>query len=255
MSHRLAQHDWDYGSLDYEIRIDKLTAPPIWLSDLVGSRPLLESFWRSPQRPIDEWRKDATDTEFLAEIVVADRPGYLVVDQSATTASRTFRQEVRVSTGLVSSDTAHALVRALQTTWDDLEYRIPPEGDELEIDAGDYVLRGWLESNDGDSRFDRADRFCNRARRIECEPGRAITKVLGLSRRTDRGARWFRSGHAEPTFIYEVWGHPEVEDDREIYYDDGVRSDGYRLLVRISDLAEFLRGQGLEMIMEAGFAP
>jgi hypothetical protein len=90
-SHRLAQHDWDYGSLDYEIRIDKLTAPPIWLSDLVGSRPLLEGFWRSPQRPIDEWRKDATDTEILAEIMVADRPGYLVVYQSATTASRTFR--------------------------------------------------------------------------------------------------------------------------------------------------------------------
>lgn len=252
MSHRLAQHDWDYGSLDYEIRIGKLTVPPIWLSDLVGNRPLLEGFWRSPQRPIDEWRKDATDTEILAEIMVADRPGYLVVDQSATTASRTFRHEVRVSTGLVSSDTAHALVRALQTTWDDLDYRIPPEGDDLEIDTGDYVLRGWLKTNDGDSRFDRADRFCNGARRIECEPGRAITKVLGLSRQTDHGARWFRSGHAEPTFIYEVWGHPEVEDDREIYYDDGVRSDGHRLLVRISDLAEFLHGQGLEMIMEAG---
>ncbi|MDG3580716.1 NACHT domain-containing protein [Rhizobium sp. YJ-22] len=251
-SHRLAQHDWDYGSLDYEIRIDKLTVPPIWLSDLVGGRPLLESFWRPPQRPIAEWRKDATDPEILAEIMVADRPGYLVVDQSATTASRTFRHEVRVSTGLVSSDTAPALVRALQTTWDDFDYRIPPEGDDLEIDAGDYVLRGWLKSNDGDSRFDRPDRFCNGTRRIECEPGRAITKVLGLSRQTDRGARWFRSDHSEPTFIYEVWGHPEVEDDREIYYDDDVRSDGYRLLVRISDLAEFLHGQGMEMIMESG---
>lgn len=251
-SHRLAQHDWDYGSLDYEIRIGKLTAPPIWLSDLVGSRPLLENFWRSPQRPIDEWRKDATDTEFLAEIMVADRPGYLVVYQSATTASRTFRQEVRVSTGLVSSDTAHALVRALQTTWDESGYLIPPEGDDLEIDTDDYVLRGWLKSNDSDSRFDRADRFSNGARRIECEPGRAITDVLGLSLQIDRGARWFRSNDSEPTFIYEVWGHPEVEDDREIYYDDRVRSDGYRLLVRVSDLAEFLHSQRLEMIMEAG---
>lgn len=251
-SHRLAHHDWDYGSLDYEIRINKLTEPPIWLSDLVGGRPLLEGFWRPPQRPIDEWRRDATDAEILAEIMVADRPGYLVVDQSATSASRVFRHEVRVTTGLVSSDAAHALVRALQTTWDDFDYRIPPEGDDLEIDAGDYILRGWLKSNDGDSRFDRIDRFCNGVRRIECEPGRAVTKVLGLSRRTDRGARWFRSGQTEPTFIYEVWGHPEVEDDREIYYDDDVRSDGYRLLVRISDLVEFLHGQELEMIMEAG---
>lgn len=251
-THRLAPHDWDYGSLEYEIHIDKLTVPPIWLSDLVGNRPLLEGFWRPPQRPIAEWRKDATDTEILAEIMVADWPGYLVVDQSATTASRTFRHEVTVSTSLVSPDTAPALMRALQTTWDDFDYRIPPEGDDLEIDDGDYVLRGWLKSNDGDSRFDRTDRFCNGARRIECEPGPAITKVLGLSRQTDRGARWFRSNHSEPTFIYEVWGHPEVEDDREIYYDDDVRSDGYRLLVRMSDLAEYLNGQGMELIMEAG---
>lgn len=251
-SHRLAQHDWDYGSLDYEIRIDKLTVPPIWLSDLVGGRPLLASFWRPPQRPIAEWRKDATDPEILAEIMVADRPGYLVVDQSATTASRTFRHEVRVSTGLVSSDTAPALVRALQTTWDDLDYRIPPEGDDLEIDAGDYVLRGWLKSNDGDSRFDRNDRFCNGARRVECEPGSVVSRLLSLTRQTGRGCQWFRPGQSEPTFIYEVWGHPEVEDDREIYYDDDVRSDGYRLLVRISDLAEFLHSRGMEMIMESG---
>ena len=251
-SHRLAQHDWDYGSLDYEIRMDKLTVPPIWLSDLVGIRPLLESFWRSPHRPINEWRNDATDTEILAEIMVADRPGYLVVHQSARTASRNFRQDVTVSTGLVSSETAHALLRALQTTWDDFDYRIPPEGDDLEIDTGDYVLRGWLKNNDSDSRFDRADRFSNGARRIECEPGRAVTDTLGLSRQTDRGARWFRLGHAEPSLIYEAWGHPEVEDNREIYYDDRVRSDGYRLLVRISDLAEFLHSQGLEMILEAG---
>lgn len=251
-SHRLAQQEWDYGSLDYEIRIDKLTVPPIWLSDLVGSRPLLEGFWRPPQRPISEWRTDATDTEILAEIMVADRPGYLVVDQSATTASRTFRHKVRVHTSLVSPATASALVRALQTTWDDFDYRIPPEGDDLEIDDGDYVLRGWLKSNDGDSRFDRNDRFSNSARRLECEPGRTITSMLGLSRSTDRGARWFRSNHSEPTFIYEAWGHPEVEDDREFYYDDDVRSGGYRLLVRISDLAEFLHGQGMDLILEAG---
>lgn len=251
-SHRLAKQDWDYGSLGYEIRIDKLTVPPIWLSDLVGSRPLLEGFWRPPQRPISEWRKDATDTEIIAEIMVADRPGYLVVDQSTTTASRTFRHEVRIHTSLVSPATASALVRALQTTWDDFDYRIPPEGDDLEIDDGDYVLRGWLKSNDGDSRFDRNDRFCNAARRIECEPGRTITSMLGLSRSTDRGARWFRSNHSEPTFLYEVWGHPEVEDDREIYYDDDVRSGGYRLLVRISDLAEFLHSQGMDLILEAG---
>lgn len=251
-SRRLAQQDWDYGSLDYEIRLDKLTAPPVWLSDLVGSRPLLEGFWRPPHRPIVEWRKDATDTEFLAEIMVADRPGYLVVDQSATTASRSFRHVVRVTSSLVSPETAPALVRALQTIWDDFDYRIPPEGDDLEIDDGDYLLRGWLKANEGDSRFDRNDRFCNGARRIECEPGRAITKALGLSRPTDGRARWFRSNQSEPTFIYEVWGHPEIEDDGEIYYDDDVRSDGYRLLVRISDLAEFLHDQGMDLIMETG---
>ena len=62
-THRLAKHEWDSDSLDYEINIDKLTAPPVWLSDLLGSRPLLEGLWRPPSRPIAEWRKDATDAE------------------------------------------------------------------------------------------------------------------------------------------------------------------------------------------------
>lgn len=251
-THRLAQQEWDYGSLEYEIRIDKLTEPPIWLSDLVGSRPLLEGFWRPPQRPVAEWRKDATDTEILAEIMVADRPGYLVVDQSATTVSRAFRHEVRINTSLVSSATALALVRALQTTWDSFDYRIPPESDDLEINDGDYQLRGWLRSNDGDSRFDRTDRFSNSIRRIECEPGRAVKEALGLSYQFDQCARWYRANDSEPTFIYEAWGHPEAENDREAYYGDDVRSDGYRLLVRISDLAEFLNGQGTDLILEAG---
>jgi hypothetical protein len=251
-THRLAQQEWDYGSLEYEIRIDKLTEPPIWLSDLVGSRPLLEGFWRPPQRPVAEWRKDATDTEILAEIMVADRPGYLVVDQSATTVSRAFRHEVRINTSLVSSATARALVRALQTTWDSFDYRIPPESDDLEINDGDYQLRGWLRSNDGDSRFDRTDRFSNSIRRIECEPGRAVKEALGLSYQFDQCARWYRANDSEPTFIYETWGHPEAENDREAYYGDDVRSDGYRLLVRISDLAEFLNGQGTDLILEAG---
>lgn len=251
-STRLARREWDYGSLEYEIRIDKLTAPPIWLSDLVGIRPLLGSFWWPPTRSIPEWRTDATDVEILAEIMVADRPGYVVVDQSATSVSRTFRHDVRVTTSLVSPATAPALVRALQTTWNDFDYRIPPEGDELEINDEEYQLRGWLRNNDGDSRFDRTDRFCNSARRIECEPGRAVTKALNLSYRFDRSARWFRSNDPEPTFIYEAWGHPETENDREVYYDEDIRSDGHRLLMRISDLAEFLADQQMELIMEVG---
>ena len=157
-----------------------------------------------------------------------------------------------MNTGLVSPKTAPALVRALQTTWDDFDYRIPPEGDDLEIDDNEYQLRGWLKNNDGDSRFDRNDRFTNSARRIECEPGQAVKKALDLTFRFVDGARWYRADDPEPTFIYEVWGHPEAENDREGYYGDDVRSDGYRLLVRASDLAEFLEDQKMELILEVG---
>ena len=250
-THRLAKQEQIYASLECEIGMDKLTAPPIWLADLVGNRPLLEGFWRPPQRPISEWRKEATDVEILAEILVADRPGYLVVEQLSTAVSSAFRHEVRMTTGLVSPATAPSLIRALQTTWDETHFLIPPEGHYLEIESGDYVLRGWLKRNNSDSRFDRADRFCNSVHRIESEPGQTITKMLGLSRQTDFGARWFRSGHSEPTFIYEAWGSPDPEEDRKIYYDDEVRSDGYRLLIRISDLAEFLSGQDMDLIVEA----
>lgn len=125
-----------------------------------------------------------------------------MVDQSTTTASRTFLHEVKISTSLVSSATALSLVRALQTMqtiWDNFDYRIPADDDDLEIDVDDDQLRRWLGSNDGDSSFDRTDRFSNSVRRVECESGRAITKALGIN-------------DPEPTFIYGTWGHPEVND-------------------------------------------
>lgn len=100
---------------------------------------------------------------------------------------------MRASTGLVSSDTAHALVRALQAIWDDFDYRIPPERNDLEIDPGDYVLRGWLNGNDGDSRFNGADRFCTVRHKLPNETlvlGDKIASALNLHRSLDTPGRW-----------------------------------------------------------------
>lgn len=249
----MPEHPEDYGTLEYEIAIDRLTCPPIWLSDILGARPLTDSLWRTPSKPVKKWCNELSDEEAYDAILPADKSGYVVVAQSSTTRSSKFRNRVSLSTGLVSPSRAMALVRALQTTRDQFDYHIPPEHHEHEIQHGEFRLRGWLRRDQGDSRFDRLDRFSNGVRRIEASPGTAVTQFLGLSYRFAHGVKWFRSGAAKASMIYEAWGHPEVESERDEYVGEQVVSNGYRLLMAADDLAAFLTEQGMDLIVEAGF--
>jgi hypothetical protein len=243
----------DYGSLEYEIAVDRLTCPPIWLSDLLSARPTKESYWREPSKPVNEWFGELVDTEIHDVIFAGDRPGYIVVAQSSTTRSSKFRSHVHVTTGLVLPANALALVRALQTTRNPFDYHIPPEDHDHEIAHGEFRLRGWLRRDHGDSRFDRLDRFSNGVRRIEAAPGTAVTQSLGLSYQIANGAKWFRHEVTKPSMIYEAWGHPEVENERDDYVGERVVSEGYRLIIAADDLAVFLTEQGMDLILEVGF--
>ncbi|MBD0328312.1 MAG: hypothetical protein ICV68_17975, partial [Pyrinomonadaceae bacterium] len=128
-----------------------LTAPPFWLADFRGMKPLEARFWLPPQGDIEAWIDNVSDNDFLTELELDKDSSELIVGCHHETRSSSFNLTVTVDSALVSPSTAGALVRALQTIDDPLDYCLPSVTDHLEIDAPPYRLKGWLDDEYSDS--------------------------------------------------------------------------------------------------------
>jgi hypothetical protein len=251
-THRVARREYrDDDGLRYQISYNKLSTPGMWAADLVSPQPLELQLWCMSQlRP--EWFDDVPDDRFLAEAMPTSHPEYIVVDAYIETTWKRRQETTRVKSNLVSTETAQALVRALQTIEDNHDYYFYPEGHEAEIDDLGYVLKGWLKHHDGDPGPDKRDVFSNGLTRLETEPGARVTARFNLDRRLGAGSvQWIRPGETDPSFIYEAWG-PRERDEPQGYYGDEVRSTGERLLMRADHLAQFLTSEGFHLITKVG---
>lgn len=240
----------DYGTLAYKLRQNALTHPPFWLADLACPIPQVAAC--APTWEADAELSEATveDCEFLSIMMPSDEAEYVVVDCSIEVRKGKVRQTSRISSALVSPGTAHALVRALQTTACSFDYYICPEAHDQEIRQGNYQLIGWLRQLDRDTRLDDKDAFRNGISRIETVPGKKVSRHLGLTRNVDRRVTWSRDGVSAPSFIYEAWGEPEALNRSGYPSEEARRASGHRLLCRRDDLAEFLALQKMDLIVE-----
>ncbi|MDN8646964.1 hypothetical protein Q0S62_00810 [Stenotrophomonas indicatrix] len=248
-SRPLAARRYGVDELEERIGYNMLTMPPLWLADLAGPVPLQTGRWQTPSH-MDKWIKNVSDDDFLAELMVSDVPGFVVANAYIDDRSSEHHQTVRVSTALVSPQTAHALVRALQTTEDSSAFYICPEGHDLEIDEPGFQLSGWLVSPDGDTLLDEKDVFRNGVGRIDYSPGKSITQLLGLEYGVAPEIGWYRAGEQTPSFIYQAWGSQETETERDRRFGRQTESSGHRLLVCKCALAEFLDNRKQDLIAE-----
>ena len=250
-THRLAPIDeWGEDPFLYRLQGSKLTVPPIWLADLARPTPLEPRYWREDRAPGPEWLERVSDDEFLRELRATDYPGYVVVDAYAEAKWLTFEQTAKINSALVAPQTAHALVRALQSYDNPFDYYLCPEGHDLEIDDDEFSLKGWLQHREKGPGFDYADVYRNGIRRIETAPGTALTAALWLEERLTPQVTWWRPGAQQPALIYEEWGDREPEDERQRTFGGAVTSRGRRLLIREADLQAFLVTQGGDLIIE-----
>ena len=150
-----------------------------------------------PQDDVNTWVENVGDDDFLAELGLGSDDGMIVVRSSHETRSRNFMQSVRVETALVSPDTAGALVRALQTIDNSWDYRIPPAGDELEIDAPPYKLVGWLVDVQHELGIDERDPLRYGVRAIECRPAEKTETVSQSTVCLQRSGEMDRSQSSE----------------------------------------------------------
>ena len=253
-SHPLTKHRNvvdDSDELTNRVSYFKLTHPPIWLSDIVGQRPLQVKHWRQTN-PMPAGRySNIEDADFLSELLPTDRPDYVVARAELETCVRGHQETVKVFSALVSPQTGHALVNALQTVETEFNYLLGAEDRNWEISEDGIELKGWLRCPNEFGGFDEKDPFCNGIRLINSLPGKTVTTSHGLSFNDTPYPSWFKNGNAYPSVLYEAWGKEENaepnRDDR-----DRVVSSGFRLLVRKEYLAEILAKEEFDLITEIG---
>ncbi|GAB6154761.1 ATP-binding protein [Desulfosporosinus burensis] len=224
--------DDEYDSFESRLRHECLSAPPLWLADFRSPKPLESQLWFTPEKNLDLWVDDVGIGEFLNELGLTKPMDKIVVDSHHDTRSCDFYSSARVNTALVSPETASSLVRALQTVDNSWDYRIPPAGDELEIDCPPYKLVGWLDDPEHTSGIDEGDMLRYGVREIECIPSKKTATALNLTFTYDGQARWVNTNDGNIIFTYEAWGDNSDDDSGDRYrYDRTVRSSGWRLKV------------------------
>ena len=241
----------DYDTFEHWLSGEGLTAPPQWLADLRGPKPLESRFWFAPPGDIDAWIEDVGDHDFLTEMGLLKGNEALVVEGHHETRSRGFMLSVQVRSALVSGDTAISLVRALQTVDDSWDYHIPLAGNDSEIDVSPYKLKGWIIYDRHDLGIDERDPFRYEIRGLEYGPSYQTARVLNLEFVRDGRPRWIEGRSRKTIFIYEAWGdNRDDEGEDRLRYNGTVGSSGARLLCDKKALKTLLNRMGLDLILE-----
>lgn len=243
--------DDDYGTFGYRLKQEGLTQPPHWASDIRCPAPYEKRFHYPSTEISDVWLDLIKASDFDTELGLISDCNYLKVNSYHDIRTSEKRSTVRVSSALVSSVTALPLVRALQTSRDSHDYRLPPVGNDLEIDEDNYKLKGWLIDCYSDPRIDSTDPFNHGVKMIESAPSKSVTETLGLDRALEYPVCWIEKKTGKKAFIYETWGVAEKYGNaKEYLYDNEVVSDGHWLKVSKNSLIKYLLKINLDLIVE-----
>jgi hypothetical protein len=243
--------DDDYGTLGYMLKQEGLTQPPHWASDIRCPTPNEKRFHYPSIETPDVWIDLIKTNDFDTEIGLIPDCKYLTVDSYHDIRTSEKRSTVRISSALVSSVTALPLVRALQTSRDSHDYRLPPVGNDLEIDEDNYKLKGWVTDYYNDPRIDSTDPFNHGVRMIESAPSKNVIEVLGLDRTMEYPVCWIEKKTGEEAFIYETWGVLQKSGNvKEYISNNEIISDGHWLKISKDSLKKYLSKVDFDLIVE-----
>ncbi len=242
--------EWDEpgGPWGYWISSHIESSPHWWLSDLRSPAPL-EPYVYGRTRSVDEWREVAS-TDF-DDLLVVEHQGEkrLVVHSHVTVWSDDRHEYLSVRTALVSPETSHSLMRALQTANAD-DFFLPfEESDESsegrrEITEGEFELTGLLlEESVARESMEEHDPLARISYAFD-RPGAAfMMHASGQPNRT--GLEW-RDGAGGLITEVTIW-KDELGDDGDSHQK---RTEGTRTTVPIATMLSFLEAAGRDLIID-----
>ena len=211
-----------------------------WLADRRDPKPPFWSDWKDTEDS-DEWPTSVSKAGLLGQI---EDLQYIPIWGSWRTISGDREQFIRISTALVSPERSCALVRALQTATNPKDYYIPPAGDELEIDAGSFQLKGWVETESTNDGIDEYDPWAGVAHFPSIRPAKWLCDEFELSSDCE-GRVWRKPSETDGVLFRSLtWGRKEEERENRI------PESGSRLELQRKALWTCLELLGRDLIFE-----
>lgn len=238
--------DWHDG-WDKWLKGYMLTRPDgKWLSDRRDFAPLERQRWQIAKLPWDrekEWRWSilAEDFDRALGFTESVEPKYLTVGGSWNVSEDIRREDIHVSSALVSSKTSLALLRALQTADDFHDFKIPDEDEHFEIIEQGFKMSGWIQEPYCEFGFDKYDPLSGKIPWPGPRPGRKIIRLFKLI--PDEEGRTWRTGDSDVIWSC-IWG------DRKEGRHNRAGNYGQRLAIDVDFLISVLQRLDRDLIVE-----
>ncbi len=225
--------DGDY--CDYQEFIQRyLSIQKYWPSEIRGAKPLVAVLW-------GKFDKEQKIEQFDALLGIDN--AFLTQSASYSSSTEQYSETINISSALVSSETASALLSALQTTKDPYDFKIPDEGEDLEIDEDYFQLKGWIPSIRGDNNDDiKDDPYLHGMSAEIYKPSKDFLQVCKL-RADDCGTAY--SNTSGEVVIVDKWA-----DIRQDNYLREPESSGYMMNVHLNTMLSYLQYKTMDLIIE-----
>jgi hypothetical protein len=246
-SHRITLEypDSDYDSWEYWLQNHLPTRSRLWLSELRTPAPLeAQLHGLAPHQ--EGWLKPTVPDAFdnCLGLRSAGKNEFLIVAADVDIHESERREHHRIESALVSPQSAHALLRALQAIGDPTPYRIPPAGNDLEIDEPSFSLRGWIGETSGEKELDDHDPLLYGMYTGLPRFPQAVQEALGV--RPDPLGKCYLDRSDPNQLIAEIttWNEPHEDKEHAEY------SSGWRLQIKLDRLLNYLQAQQRSLILE-----
>jgi hypothetical protein len=237
--------DSDYDSWEYWLQNHLPTRSQFWLSELRSPVPL-ESQLHGIALPQESWLKPTVPDDFdnCLGLSPLGRKEFLIVAANVDIHESERREHHRVESALVSPQSAHALLRALQSIGDPHPYRIPPAGNDLEIDEPGFSLRGWIGETSGEKELDDHDPLLYWMYTGFPYIPQAVQEALDM--RPDTAGKRYLDRTDPNQLVAEITAWSEPHEDKE----HAAYSSGWRLQIKLDRLLNYLQAQQRSLILD-----
>ncbi|RFC31657.1 MAG: NACHT domain-containing protein [Candidatus Nitrotoga sp. SPKER] len=212
-----------------------------WLADRRDHKPLERPDWQD-EKETDEWRWSIARNDFDRILISPD--GRMNFWGHWTRISGNREESIRVCSALVSSDRSAALLRALQSTSNPHDFRIPDADDDLQIDSDGFQLKGWIVDGSRVSGPDKYDPWAGTIKYPPPVPATYVTELMKLNSDIEH-RQWFVEGDSINVAWSQAWGHFHEKDDDESNHEHGVRFQASFVFV-----VSLLRELKMDLIVE-----
>lgn len=213
-----------------------------WRADRRDPVPFEWPSWKDEEET-DDWCWSLSRDDFDRILQLPAGPTNVWGHWTAASGSR--EESIFVRSALVSRSSSKALLRALQTATDPHGYRIPDAGDELEIDQGDFRLKGWITALDPENGLDEQDPWSGSISYPPIGPAPFVEELMRLNSDSERRV-WCaqHDGKMEEVLRSQVWGRFREKND------ENDPENGSRIQASVPFVLKFLGKMDMDLIIE-----